>query len=90
MLNCGIFLHSYIGEQLNRESANLHMTIYSIPWYNMPPNMMKDIIVIMLRCNRPFNLTAGKMYNMNFQNFMGILKTIFSYFSVIRLMFEGN
>ncbi|KAK0081045.1 hypothetical protein PV325_012901 [Microctonus aethiopoides] len=84
MLNCGIFLHSYIGEQLNRESANLHMTIYSIPWYNMPPNMMKDITVIMLRCNICTHLTMEVKttygeelsWNSNTNYALGLYKTL--------------
>lgn len=87
-----IFVHNFIGEQLSSQSGKLHIAIYNCPWYNMRKNLVKDIKFIMMRNDTLFKLTAGKICVMNLNNFKNICKSIFSYFSIMRLMFtvEAN
>ncbi|KAK0182966.1 hypothetical protein PV327_001045 [Microctonus hyperodae] len=81
-----LFVYSYVGEQLSSQASKLQTAIYNSPWYNMSTDVVKDMLFVIMKCNYPFNLTAGKIYDMNISNFTGIVKTISSYFSVIRLM----
>lgn len=85
-----LFVYSYVGEQLSSQASKLQAAIYNSPWYNMSSDVVKDMIFVIMKCNYPFNLTAGKIYDMNISNFTGIVKTISSYFSVIRLMLVDN
>ncbi|KAK0182968.1 hypothetical protein PV327_001047 [Microctonus hyperodae] len=83
-----LFIYSYVGENLSTQAEKLQVAIYNCSWYKMPPILVHDLILIMMRSNHPFCLTAGKIYDMNISNFQNLIKTMFSYFSVIRLMFE--
>nr|WGO81779.1 olfactory receptor 104 [Microplitis mediator] len=82
-----LFLYSYVGEQLRTQANKMQLTIYNCPWYKMSPRITKDMVFTIMRTNYSFNLTAGKMYCMNMENFKNIIKTMGSFFSVLRLMF---
>nr|AQN78426.1 olfactory receptor 24 [Meteorus pulchricornis] len=85
-----LFMYCYAGEQLSSQAMKLENTIYNCPWYDMPPDSVRSMSFVIMRCRYPSNLTAGKIYCMNFQNFVNIIKTTTSYFSVIRLLLKGN
>ncbi|XP_011298921.1 odorant receptor 30a-like [Fopius arisanus] len=84
----GIFMYSYVGEILYSQAQKLRISIYNCPWYNMPVSIAKDINFIIMRSNSICTLTAGGVYVMNLESFKNITKLIFSYFSVLKLMFE--
>ncbi|KAH0557444.1 odorant receptor 13a-like isoform X2 [Cotesia glomerata] len=88
ILNLQIFLYSYAGDRLSSGIANLHTAIYCGKWYNLPQRAIKDLVFIMLRTHKTFNLTAGRIYAMNIDSFKNILKATLSYFSVMQAMFE--
>ncbi|XP_057339962.1 odorant receptor 13a-like [Microplitis mediator] len=85
-----LFLYSYVGEQLRTQANKIQLTIYNCPWYNMSPKITNDMVFMIMRTNYSFNLTAGKMYFMNMENFKNTIKTMGSFFSVLRLMFIKN
>nr|QNL14962.1 olfactory receptor 18 [Aulacocentrum confusum] len=83
-----LFVYSYVGQRLSDQSQKLRDAIYNSCWYHLSPVILKDMIFIIMRCTRQFDLTAGNMFVMNIENFMQMLKTMFSYFSVLRIMFS--
>nr|WGO81815.1 olfactory receptor 144 [Microplitis mediator] len=88
VMNLQIFLYSYAGDRLTSGIANLHVAIYGSTWYDLPQKTIKDLSFIMLRVNKAFNITAGKIYPMNIDSFKSIFKAMLSYFSVMQAMFE--
>lgn len=88
VMNLQIFLYSYAGDRLTSGIENLHVAIYGSSWYDLPQKTIKDLSFIMLRVNKTFNITAGKIYPMNIDSFKNILKAMLSYFSVMQAMFE--
>ncbi|XP_044594061.1 odorant receptor 13a-like isoform X2 [Cotesia glomerata] len=88
VFNLQIFLYSYAGDRLSSGIANLHTAIYCSTWYNLPQRNIKDLVFIMLRTHKTFNLTGGKIYAMNIDSFKNILKATLSYFSVMQAMLE--
>nr|AZQ24922.1 odorant receptor [Aphidius gifuensis] len=83
-----LFLYSYAGENLTNRAKNLQSVIYNSSWDDLSPKIIKDMTFIILHTQYEFYLTAGKMQNMNLSNFKNIVKSIFSYLSVLRLMFQ--
>ena len=62
--------------------------IYKCPWYNLPKNLEKDLLFIMMRARVKFHITAGKFYNMDIENFKNIFKASISYISVLMVMLK--
>lgn len=81
-----LFIYCLVGEHLSTEARKLQAAVYNIPWYEMNPKIVKNVVFIMMRNNYLYKLTAGKMYTMNYANFIGIIKAMGSYFSILRLM----
>nr|QNL15002.1 olfactory receptor 58 [Aulacocentrum confusum] len=83
-----LFICSYVGERLSQQSLELGNAVYNSAWYELPPIVANDMVFIILRCTHQVNLTAGNLFVMNIYQFMQMLKTMFSYFSVLRLAFN--
>ncbi|XP_063992604.1 odorant receptor 43a-like [Diachasmimorpha longicaudata] len=83
-----IFMVSYVGQALSEQTEKLQEAVYNIPWYKIPTHHMKAIIIIMMRVKYPFQLTAGKIADMNYETYKNVIKSTFSYFSVFRLVLE--
>ncbi|XP_044019162.1 putative odorant receptor 92a [Aphidius gifuensis] len=83
-----LFSYSYIGEELTNRAGNIQSVIYNSNWDDLSPKIIKDMAFIIARSQYEFHLTAGKMQNMSIANFKDIVKAIFSYLSVLRLMFQ--
>ncbi|XP_031773876.1 odorant receptor 13a-like isoform X2 [Apis florea] len=81
-----LFAYSYVGEYLKTQTEGIGNSVYFCIWYNMPKNVLKDIIFIIMKTQRPVLLTAGKFFVVNMQTYMTILKTSMSYLSVLRVM----
>ncbi|XP_063995269.1 uncharacterized protein LOC135172807 [Diachasmimorpha longicaudata] len=81
-----IFMYSYIGEHLSTQAEKLQVAVYNSPWYRMSSAIVRDMKFIMMRNNYRFYLTAGKVWHMDYGNFKNIVKSMFSYFSILRLI----
>ncbi|KAG8040470.1 hypothetical protein G9C98_002466, partial [Cotesia typhae] len=81
-----IFIYCYAGDELSSRLQDSRIEVYSCCWYSFPISTRKDIIYIMQRLNKEYHLTAGKFYHMNLPHFTDIVKTMVSFFSVMRLI----
>ncbi|XP_057334360.1 odorant receptor 4-like [Microplitis mediator] len=81
-----LFLYCFVGEKLTNEVDKSSFAMYSTSWYNLKTNVSKNIIFVILKCSKEFRITGGKLFQMNLENFKTIVKTLGSFFSVIRLV----
>ncbi|CAD6216061.1 GSCOCT00013830001.3-RA-CDS, partial [Cotesia congregata] len=81
-----IYIYCYVSDKMSSKVEESCLAVYSCCWYNFSNRVNKDIVYIMLRNSQKFYLTAGKFYNMNLSNFTDIVKTLCSFFSVMRLV----
>ena len=79
-------LYCFAGDLLSLKVKMLSLGIYECLWYQLPTNFEKDIYFILMRATIPFRLTAGKLLNINMDTFSNIIKTTFSFFSVVRIV----
>nr|AXM05141.1 odorant receptor [Campoletis chlorideae] len=89
ILSLQLFLYSYAGDYLMSQIEKIRYAAYCGCWYDLSPTIVKDLMFIMSRSNRAFNLTAGKVFCMNMDNFKNIFKAMGSYFSVLKIMFDA-
>jgi len=50
----------------------IHFATYNHEWYNLDPKDTKNLILLMIRCNKPFYLTAGKIFPMSMSTFCNV------------------
>ncbi|XP_028046067.2 odorant receptor 49b [Monomorium pharaonis] len=79
-----VYIISTIGDRLKEESEKVGESSYSIKWYNLSPEIVRNLILVMLRSNRPSTLTAAKIFDLSLQGFCQVCKTSAAYFNFIR------
>ncbi|KAF3420952.1 hypothetical protein E2986_13856 [Frieseomelitta varia] len=81
-----LFMYSYIGEYLKRRMEGIGNSLYFCRWYDIPRNVVKDMIYVIMKAQDPVFLKAGKLFVINLQTYMSIVKSSMSYLSVLRVM----
>ncbi|XP_072759925.1 uncharacterized protein [Anoplolepis gracilipes] len=79
-------LYSFIGNYLKSEMEDIGLSIYQSTWYNFPRKMARNVIFILMQTKFPVTLQAGNFIVVNLSTFVSILRTSFSYLSVLRVM----
>ncbi|XP_077259540.1 odorant receptor 9a-like isoform X2 [Temnothorax americanus] len=82
-------LYSFIGDYLKSQMEEIGLSIYQNAWYNLPADLTKNLIFIIMRTQSPVMLQAGHFIVINLSTYMSILRASISYLSVIRVMVEA-
>ncbi|XP_076756554.1 odorant receptor 4-like [Xylocopa sonorina] len=81
-----LFVYCYAGEYLSSKSQLINDTAYKFLWYNLQPNEIQLLVLVILRSQKGFTLTFGKFANLSLESFMSIMKVSASYMSVLLAM----
>ncbi|XP_072759416.1 odorant receptor 10-like isoform X2 [Anoplolepis gracilipes] len=81
-------LYSFIGNYLKSEMEEIGLSIYQSAWYSFPKKITRNVLFILMQTKFPVALQAGNFIMINLATYVSILKTSFSYFSVLRIMLE--
>lgn len=81
-------VYSFIGNYLKSQMEEIRFSIYQSAWYDFPAKLMKNLVFIFMQTESPVTLQAGNFITINLSTYMSILKTSFSYLSVLRIMLE--
>ncbi|KAG8037032.1 hypothetical protein G9C98_004354 [Cotesia typhae] len=80
-----LFFECFLSQQLTDMSQQIHTQITAQKWYNIDVKSQKLLIIMIMRCQTPCILTAGKIMGLSIETF-GMLKTSGSYFTMILSM----
>ncbi|XP_033231958.1 odorant receptor 67c-like [Belonocnema kinseyi] len=80
------YLYCYVAETLQFESLRLAQTVYNSDWYYLPPQRIRDLLLIIQRSRKPVVITAGNIWVLNSELFAQLLKTSLGYLSVLLTM----
>lgn len=81
-------VYSLIGNYLRSQMEEIRFSIYQSAWCDFPAKLMKNLVFIFMQTESPVALQAGNFIMINLSTYMSILKTSFSYLSVLRVMLE--
>ncbi|EFN67925.1 Putative odorant receptor 9a, partial [Camponotus floridanus] len=76
-------LYSFIGNYLKSEMEEIGHSIYQSVWYNFPRKLIKSVIFVLMQTQSPVALQAGNFIVINLSTYVTILKSSFSYLSVL-------
>ncbi|XP_076279847.1 odorant receptor 10-like isoform X3 [Lasioglossum baleicum] len=80
------FIYCFVGEFLDIKSKTIATTAFDILWYNLHPDVSRQLVLLILRAQKGLPLTFGKFSMMNLESFTGIMKASASYVSVLLAM----
>nr|AKO90010.1 odorant receptor 46 [Microplitis mediator] len=78
-----LFVYSWVGENLLSHSEEIHVAVYSCNWTDLEPHQIAQLIIILVRAQRPLEITIGKFAPATLNTFAQILKTSAGYISVL-------
>ncbi|XP_017778204.1 PREDICTED: putative odorant receptor 92a [Nicrophorus vespilloides] len=79
-----LMIVSVSGQRLLDESSSLPLCVYNLNWFQYPSKFRKDLILMIIRSQRPLALKTGDFGVMSFETFLAILKTSYSYIALLK------
>ncbi|XP_072751890.1 uncharacterized protein [Anoplolepis gracilipes] len=76
-------LYCTVGEILAEQCDRIHYTVYCNKWYTLKSRHARNLIFLMAKTNKPFNLNIGKVFPLTMATFCNLLKTSAGYISVL-------
>ncbi|CAH1155990.1 unnamed protein product [Phaedon cochleariae] len=65
-------------------STSVSDVIYSMDWYNLEKDLQRDLMIVMMRCQKPVLVRAGPFGTMRYSTIVTILKTSYSYITLLK------
>nr|WCC57577.1 odorant receptor 55 [Papilio memnon] len=78
-----IFLLCYYGDLIQKSNEGLNEAVYSSAWYKVKAPIVKTLIIILIRAQKPFKFTAYGFVDINMAAFTRIMSTSWSYFALL-------
>ncbi|BET02146.1 7tm Odorant receptor [Nesidiocoris tenuis] len=75
-----------LGQLIERESEEVFEAFYELPWYECSPQVRKDLNMVMRQARSTLSVDYRGMCPMNLVNLMQILKSSYSYFTLLQTM----
>uniref|UniRef100_A0AAU6ND45 Odorant receptor n=1 Tax=Mythimna loreyi TaxID=667449 RepID=A0AAU6ND45_9NEOP len=83
-----IFLYCYYGDTIMRSSMEISDAIYNSHWYDIGIAERKSFLIVIIRAQKPCELTANGFFKINLRAFTSILSTSWSYFALLKTMYH--
>ncbi|XP_050311424.1 putative odorant receptor 85d [Anthonomus grandis grandis] len=85
---CQLILYCWHGHMLMEQSRGITQACYSVDWNNMTIKEQKMLILIMERAKKPITIKAAGVFHLNLATLMAILRSSYSYFAVLRQLYN--
>ncbi|XP_045518582.1 odorant receptor 67c-like [Pieris brassicae] len=85
-----IFMICYFGDMVVISSSQVGDAIFNSKWYNAELKIKKSLYIVLLRSQKPCTLTAAKFATLNLRAFTTILSTAWSYFALLKTLYNPS
>ncbi|XP_018060117.1 PREDICTED: uncharacterized protein LOC108694937 [Atta colombica] len=72
-------MYCAVGEILTAKCDRIHYAVYFNEWYTLNTRNSRDLILLMLRTNKPLHLHFGKLFPLTMATFCSLLETSDNY-----------
>lgn len=72
------------------QSVEVADAVYECIWYELPPKEAKLLIILIRRCRKPFDLTAGKFFVFSLQLFSSVCINVVIQKLIILILSSAN
>ncbi|XP_065073969.1 odorant receptor 83a [Ochlerotatus camptorhynchus] len=85
-----LFLFCYLGQTLINQSSKVGDALMTTPWYEGGATFRRRVVFILMASQKALKLTAFKMYRLDFETYFTVLKTAFSYYTLLKKLQSGH
>uniref|UniRef100_A0A182Q232 Uncharacterized protein n=1 Tax=Anopheles farauti TaxID=69004 RepID=A0A182Q232_9DIPT len=83
-----IFAFYWHSHEVREESMKIAEAAYSGPWVGAENFIKKQLLLIIIRAQRPLEITVGNLYPMTLEMFQSLLSASYSYFTILRRFYN--
>uniref|UniRef100_A0A182NZ91 Uncharacterized protein n=1 Tax=Anopheles dirus TaxID=7168 RepID=A0A182NZ91_9DIPT len=83
-----IFAFYWHSNEVREESMKIAEAAYSGPWVEVENSIKKQLLLIIIRAQRPLEITVGNLYPMTLEMFQSLLNASYSYFTILRRFYN--
>uniref|UniRef100_A0AAG5D6H9 Odorant receptor n=1 Tax=Anopheles atroparvus TaxID=41427 RepID=A0AAG5D6H9_ANOAO len=88
MILTQIFAFYWHSNEVREESMAIAEAAYSGPWLEVHNSIKKKLLLIIIRAQRPLEVTVGNVYPMTLEMFQSLLNASYSYFTLLRRVYN--
>ncbi|KAI8435245.1 hypothetical protein MSG28_003592 [Choristoneura fumiferana] len=77
------FIYCYLGDELIVQSQSIALAAYESTWTSWPPDLQKDLQILIRAAQKPLKLSAGGVADMSMQTYSQTLYNGYSIFAVL-------
>nr|XP_012228790.1 PREDICTED: LOW QUALITY PROTEIN: odorant receptor Or1 [Linepithema humile] len=81
-----IFFYCWYGNEVKLRSRQLVNNIFEMEWFELDIPTKQSLLMIMRRGTVPIELTSAYVISMNLDSFVGLLKTSYSAYNILKQM----
>ncbi|XP_055600381.1 odorant receptor Or2-like [Uranotaenia lowii] len=89
MIISQIFAFYWHGNEIREESVAIAEAAYSGYWVELHPSVRRKLLLIILRAQKPLQITVGNIYPMTLEMFQSLLNASYSYFTLLRRVYSN-
>ncbi|CAG9858432.1 unnamed protein product, partial [Phyllotreta striolata] len=78
-----LFTPCWFGTTVRKKSEKLQTAAYSANWVDSGKNFKNDLLIFMSMVQSPIQFRAWNLIPLNLESYMGVVKTSFSYYTVL-------
>nr|QAB43927.1 olfactory receptor OR48 [Oedaleus asiaticus] len=79
-----IFFYCWAAHNVKEQGEEISLAAYSCAWPDASQEFQKSLAIITCRAQRPLLMTAGRIYPINKDAFVSLLKGSYSYYTLLR------
>ncbi|XP_058814907.1 odorant receptor Or2-like [Topomyia yanbarensis] len=88
MIISQIFTFYWHANEVREESMSIAEAAYNVPWTELDNSTKKKFSLIIVRSQRPLEITVGNVYPMTLEMFQSLLNASYSYFTLLRQVYN--
>ncbi|XP_063709126.1 odorant receptor 83a-like [Culicoides brevitarsis] len=78
-----LLILSYVGQVLTLQSSRIIDAVINSPWHLYMVPVKKELSIMLARGAKPYVLTAGRLLNISTGTFIAVVRTSFSYYTLL-------
>ncbi|XP_033175465.1 odorant receptor Or1-like [Bombus impatiens] len=78
-----VYLYCWFGNEVTLKSNKVRDAIYDMDWTMLPTEVMKSLLLILIRTDRPVKMTSGHVVVLSSQSFVSIMKMTYSSYNLL-------
>ncbi|KAK9309029.1 hypothetical protein QLX08_001212 [Tetragonisca angustula] len=78
-----VYLYCWFGNEMMLKSKKVSDAIYEMDWMTLPADLMKDLLLVLVRTKRPVKMTSGHVVVLSVDSFTTIMKMTYSSYNLL-------